>query len=145
MAKVRIPTTTIDSTYSDGDVLYGYDVNRIIDVFRAAINANKLDLNKLLTGSDYFYIADDLSGLNELATDQTPANDAKGFIFDGNATDEYLEMYKYNTSSSSWTFVSNLSVLSLLNDVESLQANPTIHYESLGSEAKVDDSFIDYD
>ena len=145
MAKQRVPTTTIDSTYSNGDTLFGLDVNRIIDVFREAVNSNKLDINKLLTGSDYFYVADDLSGLNELATEQTPANDAKGFIFDGNATDEYLEMYKYNTSSSSWTFVSNLSVLNLSNDVESLKTNPVIHYESLGSEVKVDDLFIDYD
>lgn len=145
MAKERIPTTTIDSTYTDGDILYGYDVNKIIDVFRAAANANKLDLNKLLTGSDYFYVADDLSGLNELATEQTPANEAKGFIFDGNATDEYLEMYKYNTSTSSWTFVSNFSLLSLLSDVESLQQNSNIHYETLPNNVKVDDLFIDYD
>lgn len=145
MAKERIPTTTIDSTYTDGDILYGYDVNKIIDVFRAAANANKLDLNKLLTGSDYFYVADDLSGLNELATEQTPANEAKGFIFDGNATDEYLEMYKYNTSTSSWTFVSNLSLLSLLSDVEEVRNQRNVHYETLPDNVKVDDLFIDYD
>lgn len=145
MAKERIPTTTIDSTYTDGDILYGYDVNKIIDVFRAAANANKLDLNKLLTGSDYFYVADDLSGLNELATEQTPANEAKGFIFDGNATDEYLEMYKYNTSTSSWTFVSNLSLLSLLSDIEEVRNQTNIHYETLPDNVKVDDLFIDYD
>lgn len=145
MAKERIPTTTIDSTYTDGDILYGYDVNKIIDVFRAAANANKLDLNKLLTGSDYFYVADDLSGLNELATEQTPANEAKGFIFDGNTTDEYLEMYKYNTSTSSWTFVSNLSLLSLLSDVEEVRNQRNVHYETLPDNVKVDDLFIDYD
>lgn len=111
MAKIRIPTTTIDSTYTDGDILYGYDVNRIIDVFREAVNANKLDINKLLAGSDYFYIAEDLEGLNELATEQTPSNEQKGFIFDGTETSGNLEIYQYNTTSSSWVFLADTSLL----------------------------------
>jgi hypothetical protein len=106
MAKQRIPITTIDSTYSDGDILYGYDVNRIIDVFREAANKNKIDINKILTGTDYPYIAEDLSGLQGLAVESTPSDNQKGFVFDGE-----LKIYTYDTSNSSWNFLSNISLI----------------------------------
>lgn len=109
MANQRVPTTTIDSTFDNGDILYGADVNQIIDVFRAAVNENKLDLNKLLMGSDYFYIADNLEGLNALAAGDTPSIGDKGFIFDGGNTDEHLEIYEWNATS--WQYISGVSLL----------------------------------
>jgi hypothetical protein len=109
MAKIRIPTTTIDSTYSDGDILYGYDVNRIIDVFREAANANKLDINKLLTGTDYLYIAEDLTGLDELADESLPTDGQKGFIFNG--SQDSLQIYTYSVDSGEWVLLSGTSLL----------------------------------
>lgn len=109
MAKIRIPTTTIDSTYSDGDILYGYDVNRIIDVFREAANANKLDINKLLTGTDYFYIAEDLEGLNELADESLPTDGQKGFIF--TSTTNTLRIYTYDSTEAEWVSLADTSLL----------------------------------
>lgn len=111
MAKERIPITTIDSTYSDGDVLYGYDVNRIIDVFREAANANKLDINKLLTGLDYEYVAEDIFGLQQLSAESTPLDGQNGFIFNGDNTEGYLELYRFNGITGAWDFVSNISLL----------------------------------
>lgn len=111
MAKERIPITTIDSTYSDGDILYGYDVNRIIDVFREAANANKLDINKLLTGLDYEYVAEDIFGLQQLASESVPLEGQNGFIFNGAQTEQHLELYRYNGITGAWDYVSDLSLL----------------------------------
>jgi hypothetical protein len=111
MAKLRIPTTTIDSDYIDGDVLYGQDINKIIDVFREGVNQNKIDINKLLMGSNYEYIAEDLLGLQELAFDTPPADEALGFIFDGNQVSGELEMYRYNEGTLAWDFVTKVSMI----------------------------------
>lgn len=125
MAKQRIPITTIDSTYSDGDILYGYDVNRIIDVFREAANTNKLDINKILTGTDYKYIAEDITGLNQLASEDSPVDGQKGFIFNG-LNQNYLEIYTYSDSTSFWNYLADISLL-----------NP--YTESISIEGKVID------
>lgn len=145
MARQRVPTETIDSDFENGDVLYGSDINQIIDVFRQAANENKLEINKILTGSDYFYVADTVQGLNDLRDETTPSDGAKGFVFDGSGTDEHLEMYQYTSSSNSWTFVSNFSLLSLLSDIEEVRNQSNIHYDELPATAKVGDLFIDYD
>ena len=81
MAKDRITDQTIIADFSDGDVLYGSDVNKIIRVFKEGINKNKIDLNRILTGSEYFFIADDLSGLTALISEEPPEDGQRGYIF----------------------------------------------------------------
>ena len=50
-APKRITNTTLpDNKFSDGDVLYGADLNKPIDVLKAGINANYEDLKSVVTG-----------------------------------------------------------------------------------------------
>ena len=39
---------------------------------RKVLIKNKIDLNRILTGSEYFFIADDLSGLTALISEEPP-------------------------------------------------------------------------
>jgi len=105
MAKDRITDQTILADFSDGDVLYGSDINKIIKVFKEGINKNKIDLNRILTGSEYFFIADDLSGLTALISEQVPSDGQRGYVFDGRENQGNLEVYVYNESEGVWKFL----------------------------------------
>ena len=105
MAKDRITDQTILADFSDGDVLYGSDVNKIIRVFKEGINKNKIDLNRILTGSEYFFIADDLSGLTALISEQVPSDGQRGYVFDGRENQGNLEVYVYNELTGVWDFL----------------------------------------
>lgn len=43
---VRIPDSLLDAKFVDGDVLLHTDLNKIIEVFKVAINANYEDIKK---------------------------------------------------------------------------------------------------
>lgn len=116
MAKDRITDQTIVADFSDGDVLYGSDVNKIIKVFKEGINKNKIDLNRILTGSEYFYIADDLSGLTALISEQVPSDGQRGYIFDGQENQGNLEIYLYNELAGVWDFLQKTSINSPFAD-----------------------------
>ncbi len=116
MAKDRITDQTIEADFSDGDILYGSDINKIISVFKEGINKNKTDLNRMLTGSEYFFIADDLSGLTALISERTPLDGQRGYVFNNKEAEGSLEVYLYNESEGVWELSRSILGLDMLED-----------------------------
>ena len=75
---VRIPENLLEANFADGDILTNLDVNKIIEVFRIAINANYQDIN---TGNTNITdISNRLKdGVFSKASENTLQNDDKMF------------------------------------------------------------------
>jgi len=48
MSNKRISPVVLPASFTDGQILYGADVNKIINILREAINFNKYALDTLL-------------------------------------------------------------------------------------------------
>lgn len=56
-AEKRIPDTTLPAnSFKDGDILYGSDMNRVVDTLKTAVNENYKDLKGAVKGGDSIYI-----------------------------------------------------------------------------------------
>lgn len=56
-AEKRIPDTTLPSNnFKDGDILYGSDMNRVVDTLKTAVNENYKDLRGVVKSGDSIYI-----------------------------------------------------------------------------------------
>lgn len=56
-AEKRIPDTTLPAnSFKDGDILYGSDMNRVVDTLKTAVNENYKDLKGAVKGGDAIYI-----------------------------------------------------------------------------------------
>lgn len=56
-AEKRIPDTTLPAnSFKDGDILYGSDMNRVVDTLKTAVNENYKDLKGAVKGGDDIYI-----------------------------------------------------------------------------------------
>ena len=92
MANKRVTETLLPADFVDGQVLYGADVNKIITILREAINQNKLDMDKILTGSTspnvvYSYAA--------LSTILSPADGDYGFVYNPEVSGDGIKVYRY--------------------------------------------------
>ena len=125
MAKDRSTDQTIEADFSDGDILYGADINKIISVFKEGINKNKTDLNRMLTGSEYFFIADDPSGLTALLLERTPLDGQRGYVFNNKEAEGSLEVYVYNEETSVWEFLQSRLRLDVGVDIQTSDTPPT--------------------
>ncbi len=125
MAKDRITDQTIEADFSDGDILYGADINKIISVFKEGINKNKTDLNRMLTGSEYFFIADNISGLEALLEERTPLDGQRGYVFNNHDPEGSLAVYVYNDSASRWEFLQSRLRLDVGVDIQTSDTPPT--------------------
>ena len=106
----RILTSQIDSNYADGDILYGSDINKIIDVFTDGINADKSDVEKVLVGIATTYVANTKPGLDAYLSEYVPAEGQLGFVMNGDDSDSSLQIYKYQTVGSLWVYVDTISI-----------------------------------
>src|SRR5690606_27484217 len=48
MKKDRIPEQVLPGNYYDGEVLYGSEMNKIVNVLRTGVNANKNDIDSII-------------------------------------------------------------------------------------------------
>ena len=56
-AEKRIPDTTLPAnSFKDGDILYGSDMNRVVDTLKTAVNENYKDLRGVVKRGDSIYI-----------------------------------------------------------------------------------------
>jgi len=124
MAKDRITDQSIEANFSNGEVLRGEDINQIITVFKEGINKNKTDLNRMLTGSEYFFIADDLSGLTALLSERTPLDGQRGYVFNNKEAEGSLEVYVYNEETG-WEFLQSRLRLDVGVDIQTSDTPPT--------------------
>ena len=48
MKKDRIPEQVLPGNYYDGEILYGSEMNKIVNVLRTGVNANKNDIDNII-------------------------------------------------------------------------------------------------
>ena len=48
MKKDRIPEHVLPGNYYDGEILYGSEMNKIVNVLRTGVNANKTDIDNII-------------------------------------------------------------------------------------------------
>jgi hypothetical protein len=129
MANKIITDQTLPNQFkNDGEILYGQDVNKIVSVLKEAANALKKDLDTVISGDSTTIVKYSLTELNN----ETAADNTYAFVY----TNSGLDLYQ--RQSSVWV---KLQEVSLLNAV----TKSSVHYETLGSDARAGDLFIDYD
>ena len=98
----RIPDTTLPATFVDGEVLRGWQVNKIITVLKTGVNVNKDDIDKLLMGekSDFVFANKTLADeylIENLSVDPAyPALNQYAIVMSGEANADVIEIYKFN-------------------------------------------------
>lgn len=119
MAFNRVPLTSVPlANYVDGQIIFGADVNTIISVFKAAVNANGGDLATMLSGDRN---AEVVTTAATLTTIESPAEGDLAFVLNDETQNNLTALYSYN--GTAWTFVYTLSVADLKAKVEALVAN----------------------
>lgn len=77
-AEKRIPDTTLPAnSFKDGDILYGSDMNRVVDTLKTAVNENYKDLKGAVKGGDAIYI-EPIEGVVD--SEGQPINTVDGLI-----------------------------------------------------------------
>ncbi|MCK9325771.1 MAG: hypothetical protein M0P69_09765, partial [Bacteroidales bacterium] len=114
MSNKRITTTMLPASYADGQVLYGYDINKIITVLREGINFNKYAFETFLGGDSDVIVRDAFEFLpvgtdNPAVGDVTPTDGDIAFVFekdedgDGNLIGyTSLKRYEYDDATEAW-------------------------------------------
>lgn len=121
MAFNRVPLTSVPlANYVDGQIIFGADVNTIISVFKAAVNANGGDLSTMLSGDRDANVAVSAAALDLI---ESPADGDLAFVLNDETQSNVTSLYSYNDGTSTWDFVYTLSVADLKAKVEALVAN----------------------
>lgn len=77
-ADKRIPDTTLPTNdFKDGDILYGSDMNRVVDTLKTAVNENYKDLKAVVKEGGEIYI-EPISGIED--SDGEPITTVSGVI-----------------------------------------------------------------
>lgn len=137
MANKRVTDTTLPENFADGKVLYGSDLNKIIAVLKAAVNANKADLDKLLAGDSNALVVYSPEALSALLDSEFLVDGQYAWLYNPYLLGDGIKLYRYNSNTDLFDFVQNVS---LINSI----TRSSIHFEEL-NDAKIDDLFIDYD
>ena len=110
----RITNSELEANYVDGQILYGEDINRLIDVLKEGVNANKNDLDMHLAGYRGAPIKDTYL---ELA-DVIGYTGQYGFVLNGAEFDQGINVYLY--AHGTWTPSHKLSLQGLYDLVHEL-------------------------
>lgn len=116
----RIKDEVIKDDYSvEGEILTAEDLNKLSSVFKAGINGNKFDLDRLLTGSNNSIVASDraelYSFLEEEPLDERIKSGVFGFTYDEEPSGEGntgFGIYRVigTEGNFSWEFLDNWSI-----------------------------------
>ena len=111
-ANKRITDTTLPNTFKqDGEVLYGSDLNQVITILKGGINANKADLDKLLSSYTGARVVYSVAALND-----HPAVDGdKGFVYNPEELGDGILVYIHN--GVTWVLSHELSLEKLYQDI----------------------------
>ena len=104
----RISQVTLPNDYVDGEILYGEDVNKIILLLRTAVNANKEDLDILLTGSSSSIVKYSTEALEAVSADVGTL----GFVY----TDDGIKLYRM--LATGWHYIKIISLLDSIDNTE---------------------------
>lgn len=143
----RISDDTLPANYRDGQYLYGNDINKIIAVLKAGVNANKSEIDKLIHGHDVskvaIYYESGIPGMNDSSLfliDMPGVEGELGIVINGGVTFNPNVPYKtegaiwlYQYISGEWMYVRTLSLLNtgtgggtniIISDKQPSQQNP---------------------
>ena len=118
MAFNRVPLTSVPlANYVDGQIIFGADVNTIISVFKAAVNANGGDLSTMLSGDRDANVAVSAAALDLI---ESPADGDLAFVLNDETQSNVTSLYSYNNATSTWDFVYTLSVSGMKAQLEQI-------------------------
>lgn len=105
----------LDNKFADGEVLYGIDLNEIVRLFRAGVNANYTDIIKIITGSNsdesVYQVYPDASDL-PISADENDIAFVFGYTTEEGDLETGIFLYRYNTT---WNQIEKLSLIDLYN------------------------------
>jgi hypothetical protein len=145
MANKRVDPALLPANFADGQVLYGADINKIITILREAVNANKLDADKILTGETTVNVFYSVSALNAV----NGSLDDVGYVFNPEASGDGIKVYIHN--GTSWIYKYDLSLFKVYQDVIAIntllenyaEKNLYLEGEDL-TNIKIGDLFIEF-
>lgn len=110
---IRIKDVTLPADYNDGEILYGSDMNMLINLLRNGVNYNKSDLDKLIFGVDSDYVFNTKSDADDYLLEETPDNGQVCFVMSDGSLSDTIYMYRYNSTSGTWSYYSTFSLLDI--------------------------------
>jgi hypothetical protein len=145
VANKRVDINTLPADFADGQILYGADINKIITILREAVNANKLDSDKIISGKTTVNVVYSMSALTNLLG----VLDDVAYLFNPEFAGDGIRVYIHN--GTSWVYKYDLNLFKLNQDIiainELLLATPKNLYlegEDL-TNIKDGDLYIDFD
>ncbi len=121
MAFNRVPITNVPlPNYADGQVLFGVDVNIIIDVFKTAINANGQDIATILSGDREANVVTTFAAL-ALIEDQE--NGDQALVLNDEEENGQTSLYSWN--GTAWVLVYQISIAQMKEQLDGLLSGGT--------------------
>lgn len=121
MANKRVTDIVLTADFVDGEILYGADVNKIITILKGAVNANKADADKIITGSSTPNVVYSYEALSAIVS---PSNGDLGIVYNPEVSGDGLKVYEYLLESNTWSFKYTLSLIELKEEI----INKRSHY-----------------
>lgn len=120
MVNKRIPDMSLPDKFKDGDYLTEIELNQLVSVFKAGINYNKEDLDKIITSNENKNIFYDYLNLIELEGNEGDYS----YLIEDN-----IKLYKH--TEGMWEYETNISLIDLYERINecSLTGSPLISYE----------------
>jgi hypothetical protein len=106
--------------YADGQILFGADVNIIIDVFKTAINANGQDIATILSGDREANVVTTFAAL-DLIEDQESGDQA--LVLNDEEEDGQTSLYTWN--GTAWVLVYQISIAQMKEQLDGLLSGGT--------------------
>jgi hypothetical protein len=131
MANKRVTDIVLPANFADGQILYGADINKIITVLKDGVNANKADIDKIVSGNYNSYVRYSLGALNSILDTEILEDGTNGYVFNPEIIGDGLLYYKYNLAENSWVFQDNLNLTSLYESIKTLEETFEEVYEEL--------------
>lgn len=110
MANKRILDENIPNDFNDGQILYAEDLNQIVDVLKEGVNANKLDLDKILTGDSSAHVVYDFDSLYSIVS---VSDGDFGYVYNPEVAGDGIKVYQYALESNLWVFKHYLDLKTL--------------------------------
>ena len=116
MAFNRVPVTSLPlPNYADGQILFGADVNIVIDVFKTAINANGQDIATILSGDREANVATTFAALSLI---EDPDEGDQALVLNDENEDGQTSLYSFD--GDDWVIVYQISILQMKQQLDGI-------------------------
>jgi hypothetical protein len=118
MSNKRITTATLPANFQDGQILYGADINKIINILREGINYNRFYLDTLLGGLSGIIVRETAASLPTSGI----TNGTKGYVYaridEAGITVGYSSLTVYTFNGGVWTAGDTISIIDIYERLE---------------------------